>query len=191
MQKKNRYLTLVILLFLILSACSEDQGTGPSLIEISSDEDIKQDEDSDEDEDLDEDDDLDEDEDEEVQFIPPELPDLPDPTLSSSKWNQVNGPFGGTITSIFKSSDGYWVTTTDNSGLSDSNLYLVDNKTFTWELKKTISGNMGGVVVNASNSNQIAFYTEATSNSDSGVLFLKIVEKHGMKQKQMVHNIQL
>ena len=124
MQKKNRYLTLLILLFLILSACSEDQGTGPSLIEISSDEDIKQDED------------LDEDEDEEVQFIPPELPDLPDPSLSSSKWNQVNGPFGGTITSIFKSSDGYWVTTTDNSGLSDSNLYLVDSKTFTWELKK-------------------------------------------------------
>ena len=171
MQKKNRYLTLLILLFLILSACSEDQGTGPSLIEISSDEDIKQDEDSDEDEDLDEDEDSDEDE--EVQFIPPELPDLPDPSLSSSKWNQVNGPFGGTITSIFKSSDGYWVTTTDNSGLSDSNLYLVDNKTFTWELKKTISGNMGGVVVNASNSNQIAFYTEATSNSDSGVFVSK------------------
>ena len=46
MQKKSRYLTLLILLFLILSACSEDQGTGPSLIEISSDEDIKQDEDS-------------------------------------------------------------------------------------------------------------------------------------------------
>ena len=52
-------------------------------------------------------------------------------------------------------------------------LYLVDNKTFTWELKKTISGNMGGVVVNASNSNQIAFYTEATSNSDSGVFISK------------------
>ena len=48
MQKKNRYLTLLILLFLILSACSDDQGTGPSLIEISSDEDIKPDEDSDE-----------------------------------------------------------------------------------------------------------------------------------------------
>ena len=64
MQKKNRYLTLLILLFLILSACSEDQGTGPSLIEISSDEDIKQDEDSDEDEDLDEDENKDSDEDE-------------------------------------------------------------------------------------------------------------------------------
>ena len=71
-----------------------------------------------------------------LNFIPPELPDLPDPSLSSSRWNQVNGPFGGTITSIFKSSDGYWVTTTDNSGLSDSNLYLVDSKTFVWELKK-------------------------------------------------------
>ena len=77
-----------------------------------------------------------------TEFIPPELPDLPDPALSSTKWNQVNGPFGGTITSIFKSSDGYWVTTTDNSGLSDSNLYLVNSKTFIWELKKTISGNL-------------------------------------------------
>ena len=65
------------------------------------------------------------------------------------------------------------MTTTDNSGLSDSNLYLVDGKKFTWELKKTISGNMGGVVVDASNSNQIAFYTEATSNSDSGVFISK------------------
>ena len=54
MQKKNRYLTLLILLFLILSACSEDQGTGPSLIEISSDEDIKPEEESDEEEDSDE-----------------------------------------------------------------------------------------------------------------------------------------
>ena len=44
MQKKNRYLTLLILLFLTLSACSGDQETGPSLIEVSSDEDIKPDE---------------------------------------------------------------------------------------------------------------------------------------------------
>ena len=36
-----------------------------------------------------------------------------------------------------------------------------------------MSGNMGGVVVNTSNSNQIAFYTEATSNSDSGVFISK------------------
>ena len=39
--EKNRYLTLLILLFLTLSACSGDQETGPSLIEVSSDEDIK------------------------------------------------------------------------------------------------------------------------------------------------------
>jgi len=38
MQKKNRYLTLLILLFLILSACSGDQTTSPNLIEISSEE---------------------------------------------------------------------------------------------------------------------------------------------------------
>ena len=163
MQKKNRYLTLLILLFLILSACSGDQTTSPNLIEISSEEENEDSEEENEDSE----------EENEVQFIPPELPNLPDPNLSSSRWNQVNGPFGGTITSIFKSPDGYWVTTTDNSGLSDSNLYLVDNKEFTWELKKTISGNMGGVVVNASNSNQIAFYTESTSNSDSGVFVSK------------------
>ena len=75
-------------------------------------------------------------------------------------------------TSIFKSVTGYWVTTTDNSGLSNSNLYLVDNEKFTWKLKK-LYGNMGGVVVNGSNTNQIAFYTEATSNSDSGVFVSK------------------
>ena len=172
MIENSKKLIVFILFLLILSACSSDDSSGPTLVEISSDE-----EDVDyEEEDGNEEEDSDEEENDDMditEFIPPELPDLPDPVLSSSKWNQVNGPFGGTITSIFKSSDGYWVTTTDNSGLSDSNLYLVDSKTFVWELKKTISGNMGGVVVNASNSNQIAFYTEATSNSDSGVFVSK------------------
>ena len=172
MIENSKKLIVFILFLLILSGCSSDDSSGPTLVEISSDE-----EDVDyEEEDGDEEEDSDEEENDDIditEFIPPELPDLPDPVLSSSKWNQVNGPFGGTITSIFKSSDGYWVTTTDNSGLSDSNLYLVDSKTFVWELKKTISGNMGGVVVNASNSNQIAFYTEATSNSDSGVFVSK------------------
>ena len=172
MIENSKKLIVFILFLLILSGCSNDDSSGPTLVEISSDE-----EDVDyEEEDGDEEEDSDEEENDDMditEFIPPELPDLPDPPLSSTKWNQVNGPFGGTITSIFKSSDGYWVTTTDNSGLSDSNLYLVDSKTFVWELKKTISGNMGGVVVNASNSNQIAFYTEATSNSDSGVFVSK------------------
>ena len=172
MIENSKKLIVFILFLLILSGCSSDDSSGPTLVDISSDE-----EDVDyEEEDGDEEEDSDEEENDDMditEFIPPELPDLPDPVLSSSKWNQVNGPFGGTITSIFKSSDGYWVTTTDNSGLSDSNLYLVDSKTFVWELKKTISGNMGGVVVNASNSNQIAFYTEATSNSDSGVFVSK------------------
>ena len=172
MIENSKKLIVFILFLLILSGCSSDDSSGPTLVEISSDE-----EDVDyEEEDSDEEEDNDEEENDDIditEFIPPELPDLPDPVLSSTKWNQVNGPFGGTITSIFKSSDGYWVTTTDNSGLSDSNLYLVDSKTFVWELKKTISGNMGGVVVNASNSNQIAFYTEATSNSDSGVFVSK------------------
>ena len=172
MIENSKKLIVFILFVLILSGCSSDDSSGPTLVEISSDE-----EDMDyEEEDGDEEEDSDEEENDDMditEFIPPELPDLPDPVLSSTKWNQVNGPFGGTITSIFKSSDGYWVTTTDNSGLSDSNLYLVDSKTFVWELKKTISGNMGGVVVNASNSNQIAFYTEATSNSDSGVFVSK------------------
>ena len=172
MIENSKKLIVLILFLLTISACSGDDSSGPSLVEISSDtEDVDYEE-----EDGDDQEDSDEEENNDIdikEFIPPELPDLPDPVLSSSKWNQVNGPFGGTITSIFKSSDGYWVTTTDNSGLSDSNLYLVNSKTFIWELKKTISGNMGGVVVNASNSNQIAFYTEATSNSDSGVFVSK------------------
>ena len=166
MIENSKKLIVFILFLLILSGCSNDDSSGPTLVEISSDEEDVDYEEEDSDEEENDDMDI-------TEFIPPELPDLPDPVLSSSKWNQVNGPFGGTITSIFKSSDGYWVTTTDNSGLSDSNLYLVDSKTFVWELKKTISGNMGGVVVNASNSNQIAFYTEATSNSDSGVFVSK------------------
>ena len=134
---KNRNKLIVLFLFLlIISACSGNDSSGPALVEISSDEEDlgseKDQEENDDEEDGNEEDNTDE---EAVKFIPPKLPNLPEPALSSSRWNQVNGPFGGTITSIFKSSDGYWVTTTDNSGLSDSNLYLVDSKEFTWELK--------------------------------------------------------
>ena len=174
MIKNRNKLIVLFLLFLIISACSSNDSSGPALVEISSDEEDLDSEKGQEENDDEEDDDEDENTDEETtNFIPPKLPDLPDPALSSSRWNQVNGPFGGTITSIFKSLDGYWVTTTDNSGLTDSNLYLVDGKKFTWELKKTISGNMGGVVVDELNPNYIAFYTEATSNSDSGVFISK------------------
>ncbi len=173
MVKNNNNLIVLILFFLIISACSSNDSSGPALVEISSDEEDLDSEKNQEENDDEEDANEEENNEEDAKFIPPKLPYLPDPALSSSTWNQVNGPFGGTITSIYKSLDGYWVTTTDNSGLSDSNLYLVDNKEFTWELKKTISGNMGGVVVDASNSNQIAFYTEATSNSDSGVFISK------------------
>ena len=174
MIKNSNKLILLILFFLIVSACSSNDSSGPELVEISSDEEDLDSEKGQEENDDEEDGGEGENTDEKTtNFIPPKLPDLPDPVLSSSRWNQVNGPFGGTITSIFKSLDGYWVTTTDNSGLTDSNLYLVDGKKFTWELKKTISGNMGGVVVDASNPNQIAFYTEATSNSDSGVFISK------------------
>ena len=160
MIKNSNKLILLILFFLIVSACSSNDSSGPELVEISSDEEDLNSEKGQEENDDEEDGGEGENTDEKTtNFIPPKLPDLPDPVLSSSRWNQVNGPFGGTITSIFKSLDGYWVTTTDNSGLTDSNLYLVDGKKFTWELKKTISGNMGGVVVDASNPNQIAFYT--------------------------------
>ena len=173
MQKKSRYLTFLILLFLILSACSGDQTTSPNLIEISSDEDIKSDEDSEEEnedseeENEDSEEENEDSEEDEVQFIPPELPNLPDPNLSSSRWNQVNGPFGGTVTSLFKTVDGYWVTTTDNSGFADSNLYFIDKETFTWELKKTIGGNMAGVVVGEQWPDRVAFITEASKTSDS------------------------
>jgi len=170
MSTKFKPLLLLLIVFLLIPACSDGETSSPNLVEISSEDD---DEEESEDEEFENNEEEAEDEEREFEYIAPVLPVLPDPPISSSEWNQVNGPFGGTITSIFKSPDGYWVTTTDNSGLSDSNLYLVDNKEFTWELKKTISGNMGGVVVDASNSNQIAFYTEATSNSDSGVFISK------------------
>ena len=102
MIKNSNKLILLILFFLIVSACSSNDSSGPELIEISSDEEGEEENDNEEGEE-------ENDNEEALDFIPPELPDLPDPPLSSSRWNQVNGPFGGTITSIFKSSDGYWV----------------------------------------------------------------------------------
>ena len=101
MIKNSNKLILLILFFLIVSACSSNDSSGPELIEISSDEEGEEENDNEEGEE-------ENDNEEALNFIPPELPDLPDPALSSSRWHQVNGPFGGTITSIFKSSDGYW-----------------------------------------------------------------------------------
>ena len=95
MIENSKKLIVFILFLLILSGCSNDDSSGPTLVEISSDEeDVDYEEEhSDEEEDSDEEknDNMDI-----TEFIPPELPDLPDPVLSSSKWNQVNGPFGGT-----------------------------------------------------------------------------------------------
>ena len=104
MLKISNKLIVLFLFFLVVSACSSGDSSGPTLVEISSDEEsVDFEEENDDEEDSD-----DEEADNEVaEFIPPELPDLPDPALSSSKWNQVNGPFGGTVTSLFKTVDGY------------------------------------------------------------------------------------
>ena len=159
MLKISNKLIVLFLFFLVVSACSSSDSSGPTLVEISSDEESVDFEEENDDE---EEDSNEEEADNEVtEFIPPELPGLPDPALSSSKWNQVNGPFGGTVTSLFKTVDGYWATTTDNSGFADSNLYFINKETFTWELKKTIGGNMAGVVVGKHNPDGVAFITEA------------------------------
>ena len=120
MSTKFKPLLLLLILFLLIPACSDGETSSPNLVEISSEDDDEEDEEQDEEFEDDEEDS--EDEEREFEYTPPVLPNLPDPLLSSSEWNQVNGPFGGTITSIFKSPDGYWVTTTDNSGLSDLSL---------------------------------------------------------------------
>ena len=127
MLKISNKLIVLFLFFLVVSACSSSDSSGPTLVEISSDEESEDfEEENDDEEETDDEEEIDN---EVTEFIPPELPDLPDPVLSSSKWNQVNGPFGGTITSIFKSSDGYWVTTTDNSGpVSYTHLTLPTNR---------------------------------------------------------------
>ncbi len=99
MLKISNKLIVLFLFFLVVSACSSGDSSGPTLVEVSSDEESVdfEEENDDEEEDSDE-----EEADNEVaEFIPPELPDLPDPEISSSKWNQVNGPFGGTVTSLF------------------------------------------------------------------------------------------
>ena len=100
MLKISNKLIVLFLFFLVVSACSSGDSSGPTLVEVSSDEESVdfEEENDDEEEDSDE-----EEADNEVaEFIPPELPDLPDPALSSSRWNQVIGPFGGTVTSLLK-----------------------------------------------------------------------------------------
>jgi len=159
---KNKYV-IFALCFLFVSACSgsDGEGTAPKLEEIASDLDFS------------EDDEESENEKEEIQeellleFNPPPIPDLPDPDLSSANWTQVNGPFGGRIIGISKTEGGLWVATTDNSGLSDNNIWFVDRETFIWEKKKTVKTQMNsGLVVNRSNPNQVAFITGSGSMSD-------------------------
>ena len=102
MSTKFKPLLLLLIVFLLIPACSDGETSSPNLVEISSEDD---DEES-EDEEFENDEEESEDEEREFEYIAPVLPVLPDPPISSSEWNQVNGPFGGTITSIFKSPDG-------------------------------------------------------------------------------------
>ncbi len=168
MINKNRSLLIFLLLTLMFSACSDTDGPSPNLVEISSEDENKVIDEEDNEDSTDEEFENNEDSiEEEFEYTPPVLPDLPDPILDTSEWNQVNGPFGGTVTSLFKTVDGYWATTTDNSGFADSNLYFIDKETFTWELKKTIGGNMAGVVVGEQWPDRVAFITEASKTADS------------------------
>ena len=168
MLNKNKSLLIFLLLMLMISACSDTDGSSPNLVEISSEDENKVIDEEEKEDSTDEEFENNEDsKEEEFKYTPPVLPDLPDPILGTSEWNQVNGPFGGTVTSLFKTVDGYWATTTDNSGFADSNLYFIDKETFTWELKKTIGGNMAGVVVGEQWPDRVAFITEASNTSDS------------------------
>ena len=125
MLKKNKSLLIFLSLMLMISACSDTDGSSPNLVEISSEDENKVIDEEDNEDSTDEEFENNEDStEEEFEYTPPVLPDLPDPILDTSEWNQVNGPFGGTVTSLFKTVDGYWATTTDNSGFADSNLYL-------------------------------------------------------------------
>jgi len=160
---RKKYL-LFALCFLLVSACSSSDGEGiaPKLQEIASDLDFSEDgEESEEEKEKKQEELL-------LEYNPPPTPDLPDPSLSSTSWAQVNGPFGGRIIGISKTEGGLWVATTDNSGLSDNNIWFVDRDTFIWEKKKTVKTQMNsGLVVNRSNPNQVAFITGAGAGSMS------------------------
>jgi len=126
---KKKYLILALCFLLLVSACSSSDGEGlaPKLEEIASDLDFSKDDEESE-----------EKKQEELllEFNPPPIPDLPDPNLSFTNWTQVNGPFGGRIIGISKTEGGLWVATTDNSGLSDNDIWFVNRDTFIWEKKK-------------------------------------------------------
>ena len=160
---RKKYL-LFALCFLLVSACSssDNEGIAPKLQEIASDLDFSEDgEESEEEKEKKQEELL-------LEYNPPPTPDLPDPSLSSTSWAQVNGPFGGRIIGISKTEGGLWVATTDNSGLSDNNIWFVDRDTFIWEKKKTVKTQMNsGLVVNRSNPNQVAFITGAGAGSMS------------------------
>ena len=87
MINKNRILLMFLLLTLMISACSDTDGSSPNLVEISSEDENKVIDEEDNEDSTDEEFENNEDStEEEFEYTPPVLPDLPDPILDTSEW---------------------------------------------------------------------------------------------------------
>lgn len=97
-------------------------------------------------------------------------PVLPLPELSSERWTQVNGPFGGILVDFVKSEGGFWAASSDKAGFAGNYIYRIDQNTFTWE-RIAQATNLKALATNASNPDQVAFVTAEGWNTPSA-LFL-------------------
>ena len=77
-------------------------------------------------------------------------PVLPLPELSSERWTQVNGPFGGILVDFVKSEGGFWAASSDKAGFAGNYIYRIDQNTFTWE-RIAQATNLKALATNASN----------------------------------------
>src|SRR3989344_8704308 len=110
-----------------------------------------------------------------LQPLPKKDETLPKVAISSKKWTQVNGPYGGWITDLEKSSQSLIAGTSYTYSLGGNGVYRLTNSGFTWESLGGTSKAILDVAVDPKNKDKIVFVADGLYvTSDVGKNWQKI-----------------
>src|SRR3989344_394068 len=110
-----------------------------------------------------------------LQPLPKKDETLPKVAISSKKWTQVNGPYGGWITDLEKSSQSLIAGTSYTYRLGGNGVYRINDSGFSWESLGGTDKSISDVAVDPKNKDKIVFVAEGLYlTNDGGVNWRKI-----------------
>ena len=102
------------------------------------------------------------------QSLPKKEETLPKVTISSKKWIQVNGPYGGWITDLEKSGQNLVAGTSYTYSLGGNGLYRFGQNSLNWELLGGTDEPVSDITVDPRNEDKILFVADGLYLTDDG-----------------------